>query len=195
MEYTAEQCQQYGSFMHKLSRPPAEALYWSFFISVLCLLFIASWRFGRVMERVEGMDIGCSERQSRITKCYWLALAAGCLSLAIAVLECFLLLTLQFCDQEPLNSLYWSTWTVLQVGAVVAIFGIALHTRHLVEGRRHPPWALALGTPVLVVAGLGNYFQHKIRRGTRKVADRARIHSRSRHTPSRRRAEEALSEA
>ncbi|CAN8098815.1 unnamed protein product [Discula destructiva] len=124
-----------------------------------------------------------------------MALTTGLFSLLLAILECFVLLALQFCDQEPLASLYWSTWTVLQVGAVVAIFGIALHTRHMVKGRRHPPWALALGTPVLVVAGLGHYFQGKIRRGTRKIAASSRSRSRHSRGRSRRVKEEPLSEA
>lgn len=181
--------------MHNLHRPQAEAMYWTFFVAVLFLLFAASWRFGRVVERNEGLTVGDPLRQARIYRCFFISLAAGVVSLVIAILECFILLTLQFCDGEPLASLYWSTWTVLQVGAVVAIFGITLHTRHMIKGRRHPPWALALGTPVLVVAGLGHYFQGKIRRGTKKIASRSR--SRSRHHRGRRRLkdDQPLSEA
>lgn len=177
--YDGDLCLKYGSFMHEIERPGAEAMYWIFFFAVLFLLFAASWRFGRVMERTEGLDGADPQRRRLIARCYWIALAAGFLSLGIAVLECFVIMTLQFCDQEPLASLYWSTWTVLQVGAVVAIFGIALHTRHMIRGRRPPPWALALGTPVLVVAGLGHYVQHKVRRGGRALATYTQERSRS----------------
>lgn len=172
------QCAHYGSFLHTLSRPAAESMYWIFFVSVLGTLFSASWRYGRVMERIEGMRVGDWERQHLIYRCFYITLISGFLSLIIAILEAFVLLTLQFCDGEPLSSLYWSTWTVLQVGAVVAIFGICLHVRHMIKGRRHPPWALALGTPVLVVAGLGHYFQGKLKKKANDIRERSRSRSR-----------------
>lgn len=186
------ECEQYAVFMSKLPRPAAEALYWTFFVIVLCLLFSTSWRYGRVMERIEHMPVEDPARHNLVYRCFYFALFWGVASLVIAVLEAFVLLALQFCDQEPLTSLYWSTWTVLQVGAVVAIFGISLHVRHMIKGRRHPPWALALGTPVLVVAGLGHYFQGKIKRKAQKIA-RSKSRSCSR-SPRGRSHEEPLSE-
>lgn len=175
----ATQCEYYGSFMHELSRPKAEAMYWILFIFVLCLLFSSSWYYGRVMERIENMTVGDAKRQRLIYNCFYKTLICGGLALITAILEAFDLLTLQFCDQEPLASLYWSTWTVLQVGAVVAIFGISLHVRHMIKGSRPPPWALALGTPVLVVAGLGHYFQGKVKRRVRSVSQNLKSRSRS----------------
>lgn len=181
--------------MHDVKRPHAEAMFWIFFASVLFLLFAASWRFGRVVERTEGLRVDNPTRQALIYRCFYISMVAGFLSLTLVVLECFVLLTLQFCDNEPLSSLYWSVWTVLQVGAVVAIFGITLHVRHMIRGRKNPPWALALGTPVLVVAGLGHYLQGKIRSGTKKAVSRSR--SRSRHHRGRARVkdDQPLSEA
>lgn len=176
--------------MHELSRPSAEALYWCLFLFVLGLLFTTSWKYGRVMESIEHMRVGDWQRQSLIYRCFYTAMISGLVSLVAAVIEAFALLTLQFCDEEPLSSLYWSTWTVLQVGGVVAIFGISLHVRHMIKGTRHPPWALALGTPVLVVAGLGHYFQGKLKRKTRSIT---RSRSRSRR-PRGRAHEEPLSE-
>lgn len=184
-DYNDDLCLQYGSFMHAVKRPAAEAMYWLFFFTVLFLLFGSSWRFGRVIERTETLRPDSPQRQKLIVRCYWISVVAGLLSLGITVLECFVLMTLQFCDQEPLASLYWSTWTVLQVGAVVAILGIALHTRHMIRGRRPPPWALALGTPVLVVAGLGHYVQSKVRRGSRALTTLTRERSRSGRSLSR----------
>lgn len=185
------QCVYYGSFMHKLPRPASEALYWTFFVTVLGLLFSTSWRYGRIMERIEGMRVGDWERQHLIYRCFYITLFSGFISTLIVILEAFVLLTLQFCDDEPLTSLYWSTWTVLQVGAVVAIFGITLHVRHMIKGRRHPPWALALGTPVLVVAGLGHYFQGKLKKKARDMKERSRSRSRD---PRGRSRDEPLSE-
>lgn len=178
--YSEEQCAHYAKFMHTLERPAAEALYWTFFAVVLLSLFAASWRYGRVMERVEHMRPGDWERQYLIYRCFYVSIAFGVVGLVITILEAFVLLALQFCDEEPLASLYWSTWTVLQVGAVVAMFGITLHVRHMIKGRRHPPWALALGTPVLVVAGLGHYFQGKLKKKANDIKSNRSIRSRSR---------------
>lgn len=187
-------CREYGSFMHAMRRPEAEALYWVWFVLVLFILFGASWHFGRVMERVEHMKVGDSKRQRMLSSCFYRTVASGLVSLAVSVLEVFVLLALQFCSQEPLASLYWSTWTVLQVGAVVAIFGICLHVRHMIRGRRNPPWALALGTPVLVVAGIGHYLQGKFRRKARSVSENLISRNRSLRSASRSRSR-ALSEA
>lgn len=188
-------CEHYGDFFHTVPRPQAEATFWIFFVAVLFFLFAASWRFGRVVERTEGMKVGNPVRQALVYRCFYYALMSGFLSTTIAVLEVFVLLTLQFCDGEPLSSLYWSVWTVLQVGAVVAIFGITLHVRHMIKGRKNPPWALALGTPVLVVAGLGHYFQGKIRRGTKKVVSHSRSRSRHHRGRTRTKDDQTLSEA
>lgn len=190
------QCANYAKFMHTLERPAAEALYWTFFTVVLLFLFAASWRYGRVMERVEHMRQGDWERQHLIYRCFYVSIAFGVVGLSITILEAFVLLALQFCDQEPLSSLYWSTWTVLQVGAVVAMFGITLHVRHMIKGRRHPPWALALGTPVLVVAGLGHYFQGKLKKKANDIKSNmsTRSISRSRETRGRRSVDGPLSE-
>lgn len=59
-------------------------------------------------------------------------------SVVAVVLEVFALLALQFCDGEDLMSLYWSTWTVMQFGALIAIFGILLAAFHTIRGRKHP---------------------------------------------------------
>lgn len=163
------QCDYYADFMRNLNRPTAEGLYWTFFTSVLFLLFSTSWKYGRAMENTEGMGSSDRERERLLRKCFWYCLICAFIAMACAILEVFCILTLQFCDREPLISLYWSTWTVLQVGGVVAIFGISLHIRHMIKGRKHPPWALALGTPVLVVAGLGHYLQGKVKSKTRDI--------------------------
>ncbi|KAI1852366.1 hypothetical protein JX265_006416 [Neoarthrinium moseri] len=74
------------------------------------------------------------------------------------VMEVYCLLALQFCEGEDLMSLYWSTWTMLQLGSEIAVLGVVLALYHALTDIRHPKWALALGTPVLVVAGFGHLF-------------------------------------
>lgn len=190
-EEERQQCDYYGTFLTELSRPAAEALFWTFFLLVLCALFSTSWRYGRVMERIEHMKVGEPTRQLVIYRCFYTTLFFGLVCLFIIIFEALVLLSLQFCDQEPLASLYWSAWVVLQVGAVVAIFGITLHVRHMIKGRKHPPWALALGTPVLVVAGLGHYFQGKLKSKAKDYKTRSRSRSRK---PRGRARDEPLSE-
>lgn len=171
---SVEKCQHYGRFLSQLDRPAAEGLYWILFSLVIILLFACSWNYGRMMEKIEGLGTENRRRQRLLHKSFWAAIIGGLIACGCGFLAAFTLLTLQFCDEEPLASLYWSTWTVLVVGGIVAIFGISLHIRHLIKSRRPPPWALALGTPVLVVAGLGHYFQGKISSKARRLVSRSR---------------------
>lgn len=85
------------------------------------------------------------------------------MSAAMLVVEVFLLMSLEFCDGEDLMSLYWSTWVMLQLGSEIAILGIVLALWHQVYNVRLPMWALALGTPVLVVAGFGHVIHVALR--------------------------------
>lgn len=60
------------------------------------------------------------------------------LSSVMVVIEVFCLLALQFCDGEDLMSLYWATWTMLQMGAEIAILGIVLALWHQICDIRQP---------------------------------------------------------
>jgi hypothetical protein len=53
-------------------------------------------------------------------------------------MEVFALMALQFCDGEDLMPLYWSTWTMMQVGSVIAIMGIMLAMSHSLRGTKNP---------------------------------------------------------
>lgn len=59
-------------------------------------------------------------------------------STVIVVMEAYSLLALQFCDGEDLISLYWSTWTMIQVGSLIAMVGIILAMFHSLKERQHP---------------------------------------------------------
>lgn len=137
------------------------------------------------MEKIEHLKTENERRQRLLRRGFTISFAGGLIGCVFGVLAAFTLLTLQFCDEEPLASLYWSTWTVLVVGGIVAIFGISLHIRHLINSSKLPPWALALGTPVLVVAGLGHYFQGKLSRKAQRIVEKGReIRSRHRNDSS-----------
>jgi hypothetical protein len=153
--------------------------------------------------------VGSTGYKRELKKCMYFCAAYSTLSIVAVVMEVFTLLAVQFCDGEDLMALYWSTWTVMQVGGLVAMFGIILATFNQICGRKNPyvnnpfsprprkkkkkpacfpflirihvnihhrPWALALGTPVLVVAGIG----HAMHAGMKKRVKRVREHSRSR---------------
>lgn len=53
-------------------------------------------------------------------------------------MEAYALLALQFCDGEDLISVYWSTWTMIQVGSLIAMVGIILAMFHSLKNRQHP---------------------------------------------------------
>lgn len=53
--------------------------------------------------------------------------------------------------------LYWGFWSLLQVGSLIAILGIVLNQAYGLQNRAEPPWATALGTPVLVIAAFGHF--------------------------------------
>lgn len=67
-----------------------------------------------------------------------MCLACVVVSAGVVIMEAFALLALQFCDGENLISLYWSTWTMTQVGSLIAMMGIILAMAHSLGNRRHP---------------------------------------------------------
>ncbi|KAH8675317.1 hypothetical protein BX600DRAFT_534798 [Xylariales sp. PMI_506] len=152
----SERCAYYAQFTHHLDRVTFDGLFWSSFFAVILILFIASSLYQGLM-RYRGdpqHDKAVLRRKVKMSLAWTLILFI--LAGVLVVIEVFCLLALQFCDGEDLMSLYWSTWTMLQLGAEIAILGILLALYHLLVEVEHPSWALALGTPVLVTAGFGH---------------------------------------
>jgi hypothetical protein len=75
----------------------------------------------------------------------------------------FALFNIQFCDGEDLMSLYWGFYTLIGVGSLIAIFGISLNQWYALKEQTLPPWSVALGTPVLVIAALGDVLHFAVR--------------------------------
>ncbi|KAL2203186.1 hypothetical protein CC79DRAFT_1373332 [Sarocladium strictum] len=152
-EPNEELCQKYAQFAAHLDRWHFKIIYWSLFITNLIVLFIASWTYTRGLDVLEKYGQECKKRAKLLR--VNIALCFGCVvtSTVIVVMEAFCLMALQFCDGEDLISLLWSTWTMIQVGSLIAMVGIILALVNSLQDKRHPPWALALGTPVLVIAG------------------------------------------
>ncbi|KAI2464565.1 hypothetical protein F4781DRAFT_67456 [Annulohypoxylon bovei var. microspora] len=149
-------CSHYAQFAAHLDRRHFDGIYWTFFFLVVFVLFVASWIYQSVMRYREKPEY-CEDtfrRKLKVSLAWCTALFL--IAAILLVFEVFSLLALQFCDGEDLMSLYWSTWTMLQLGSEIAILGINLALWHQLCNVRQPLWALALGTPVLVVAGLGH---------------------------------------
>ncbi|KAI0388069.1 hypothetical protein F5Y04DRAFT_16953 [Hypomontagnella monticulosa] len=173
-------CPHYAHFAAGLDRVHFDGLYWTFFFLVICILFVSSWIYQSIMRYREkpgfSEDVFRKKVKLGLVWCTILFLTAA----VLLVMEVFALLALQFCDGEDLMSLYWSTWTMLQLGSEMAILGINLALWHHLSNVRMPLWALALGTPVLVVAGFG----HVIHVVFRKLYKRARAHRHARKAAS-----------
>ncbi len=91
------------------------------------------------MEAVEAIQSPESPRHRRqMKKCLLVCGLCATVAVVAVVMETFALLALQFCDGEDLMMLYWATWTMLQVGSVMAILGIMLSVLHSIRGRKHP---------------------------------------------------------
>jgi len=67
-----------------------------------------------------------------------IALVIFLITAVFCIMEVFALMALQFCQGEPLISLYWSSWMMLQLGSEVAILGIVLAMWLHLRGIDHP---------------------------------------------------------
>ncbi|KAK1776152.1 hypothetical protein QBC45DRAFT_225328 [Copromyces sp. CBS 386.78] len=179
-----EQCQHYAEFASHLGRTAFDGIYWSLFVFVILMLFLASWKYSGTCEALADSRPGTKHYRHKMQRCLLICSGYFVLSIIAVVMEVYALLALQFCDGEDLMSLYWSTWTMLQVGSLIAILGIILAAFNAIRGNKNPPWALALGTPVLVVAGIGHAFHGAMRKRVKRVRSRS-MHSRSLRSRSR----------
>ena len=71
-------------------------------------------------------------------KCFYICGLYASISVVAVVMEVYALMALQFCDGEDLMPLYWSTWTMMQVGSLIAVFGILLSVSNSLRGRKNP---------------------------------------------------------
>ncbi|TWU70501.1 hypothetical protein ED733_000288 [Metarhizium rileyi] len=173
-EIDQQMCTQYVPHGLNLERWNVRRIYWSLFCSNLILLFLGSWIFIRAQRAIDGLK-NDSYRRRKLLRTYSF-ICLGCLaaSVTVVVMEAYSLLALQFCDNEILMSLYWSTWTSIQIGSLVAIAGIIMALFHSLTEFKHPPWALALGTPILVIAGIMCLFHDLTKSTVKKLRRRAR---------------------
>ncbi|KAI1811468.1 hypothetical protein GGS20DRAFT_593136 [Poronia punctata] len=157
-------CPHYAGFASHLDRTHFDALYWTLFFLVILALFSASWVFQWTMKYRDCATFTVEKFRKRLLTSLICTLGIFLVAAVMIVMEVYALLALQFCDGEDLMSLYWATWTMLQLGSEIAILGVSLALWHHLQDMEHPLWALALGTPVLVVAGFGHVLWLVIRR-------------------------------
>ncbi len=96
-------------------------------------------------------------------QCLVISLVCAIVSLGAVVIETMALFNIQYCDGEDLATLYWASWTLLQAGSLIAILGISLNQWYDLNHQKPPPWNVALGTPVLVVAAFAHAWQSCVR--------------------------------
>ncbi|KAH8881258.1 hypothetical protein GQ53DRAFT_621460, partial [Thozetella sp. PMI_491] len=170
-----EKCQRYAGILSPIGRTGYELIYWILFSFTLILLLLTSHSFSRLMKRLDAKPPPPTEKRTLLLKrCLYLGVVCVLFSIVANIFEVYALLALQFCDGEDLMQLYWSSWTAMQFGAVIAILGTVLNVVHQLQGNNGPPWNLALGTPILIFTGVGHAV-HVAARGPVK-----RLHSRSR---------------
>ncbi|OTA75605.1 hypothetical protein M434DRAFT_268525 [Hypoxylon sp. CO27-5] len=174
--YDPLRCPHYAQFAAELDRVHFDCIYWTLFFLVIGTLFVSSWIYQSTMDYREKPEY-CEDafRKKLKTSLVWCTVLFLVAAVSL-VIEVFALLALQFCDGEDLMSLYWATWTMLQLGSEIAIFGIDLALWHQLSNVRSPVWALALGTPVLVVAGLGHLIHVALRTFYKKARARGNAH-------------------
>ncbi|KAI3332153.1 hypothetical protein HD806DRAFT_184212 [Xylariaceae sp. AK1471] len=172
-------CPHYAQFTSNLGRVHFDVLYWTFFFLVIVALFTASWIFQWTMKYRDSTAFTVEKFRKKLIVSLACTLGIFLVTAAMLVIEVYALLALQFCDGEDLMSLYWATWTMLQLGSEIAILGVSLALWHHLWDMEHPLWALALGTPVLVVAGFGHLLTLVIRQFYRKAKGTSRPRSKS----------------
>ncbi|KAL6362450.1 hypothetical protein LRP88_03732 [Fusarium phalaenopsidis] len=155
-----ELCEKYAQFASHMVRWQFKIIYWVMFVGQAAL---------------EKLAHNPGLRTKRLRQSIFMCLGCVSVSTVIVIMEAYSILALQFCDGEDLISLYWSTWTMIQVGSLIAMMGIILALAHSLRGRRHPPWALALGTPVLVIAGVLHLFHDCTKKRVKKKLQRKKM--------------------
>ena len=94
--------------------------------------------FPRTCEALANSRAGTKHYRHKMQRCLLICTGYFLLSIIALVMEVYALLALQFCDGEDLMSLYWSTWTMLQVGSLIAILGIILAAFNAIRDRKNP---------------------------------------------------------
>lgn len=166
-----QKCKHYAKFLSGSTRREADTIFWGLFVFVFILLGFSSVTYARAIKKVElpeaeveGLEDGARFRayQRRIRlRCLWIGMGCSVLSVISVATEAFAGMSIAFCDGEDLMFFYWGFWSLTQIGSVIAMFGVAVNEYGLLVDIERPPWGVALGTPVLVIAAI-QHLVHEI---------------------------------
>ncbi|RKF57334.1 hypothetical protein OnM2_075011 [Erysiphe neolycopersici] len=178
-EADVDRCNHYAKFFRKFSELEINLVFWSLFLLVLILMSMCSIIHHKSIALNEANktlseDIAKSQEhllRVRRTRVKYLSLVSLCAVIGIfsCVLECFAILNIQYCVGEDLMQLYWSLWSILQVGSNIAILGVILQFWIILGDVETPSWAVALGTPVLVFAALAFLLKELWKKGLARI--------------------------
>ncbi|GJN74942.1 hypothetical protein VFPFJ_10755 [Purpureocillium lilacinum] len=170
-------CKHYAEFASHMVMWQFQVIYWVLFVLNLAVLFFSSWIYTKGQRALENYGPQTKQRAKTIRTYIFICFSCACISVVLVVMEAFALLAVQFCDGEPLMPLFWSTWAMVQVGSLIAIVGTILALLHSFRDSKHPPWALALGTPVLVIAGFLHLFHDCTKKRIKNARHRRKLES------------------
>ena len=157
----AEKCLEYAGPFRNLPHHTAVGLFWGEFSLIIVLLTVSGIFYAKEKEEARRLkatdhntDRDCTLEYKRgQKKCLIATLICAAVGLVLLVTSAYAGLDIQFCHGEDLIVFYWSFWFLLGVGGEIAMLGIALHA--VSSALAHEaPWNVAMGTPVLVVAGV-----------------------------------------
>ncbi|TGO87584.1 hypothetical protein BPOR_0217g00150 [Botrytis porri] len=153
----SEKCLKHGHFMHNLNVSAVKSIFWILFLIVLIMLTIATSVFTKsahIATHIRNAELhptisrdlsprllSISKEKQRRTQIRCIYVSSLCLVVAIicTVFEAFAASSLIFCHELDMAFLYWSFWTLLQVGSTIAIFGIGLAQLWSYLGRESLP--------------------------------------------------------
>ncbi|TGO21338.1 hypothetical protein BPAE_0225g00090 [Botrytis paeoniae] len=153
----SEKCLKHGHFMHNLNASAVKSIFWVLFLIVLIMLTIATSAFTKsahIATHIKNAELhptisrdlcprllSISKEKHRRTqiRCIYVFSLYLVVAITCTVFEAFAAPTLIFCHQLDMVFLYWSFWTLLQVGSTIAIFGIGLAQLWSYMGRESLP--------------------------------------------------------
>jgi hypothetical protein len=87
----------------------------------------------------------------RNKKCFAISAVCFCISVLACSFQILALHAINYCYSEPLMHLYYPVLTLVSLTSTIAILGTCVNQAHVLLNRELPPFATALGTPVLVI--------------------------------------------
>jgi hypothetical protein len=200
-----QKCHKYARFLKNASAGEANAIFWSLVAFGIVLLMIASllWssqdkhhryiplprvpllnmlilakrNFENAIKNQETQQ-NLQALEAKKTKSHERVVLASILCFLTAVpciiIEAFAGMAITFCHKEDVPFLYWGVFFLLSVGSLIAVMGLSFG---IMCSSRRPPWNLSLGTPVLVIAGLGHLGFYGMRDQVRKLQGKEPKHN------------------